>query len=66
MCAGCVFTAAAGASGARAWLQTRVSRRALKALTVVLFVAALGASSVSISGSSPPPRAGAAQASAAR
>jgi hypothetical protein len=57
MCAGCVMAAAAGASGARSWLQaqhaTWLTPRVLRAATIALFVAAFGFSSLTISGSTP-------------
>jgi nucleoside phosphorylase len=56
MCIGCAMTAAAGATGARTWLQAHhrawLTRRRLRAITVAMSVAALGVSSVGISGSS--------------
>jgi hypothetical protein len=49
MCAACIVAATAGASGARAWLQTRhlawLTPRRLGALTVALLVAGVVASS---------------------
>ena len=48
------MTAAAGATGARSWLQAHhISPRALRATTIALFVAAFGISSVGLSGSTP-------------
>jgi hypothetical protein len=59
MCAGCVMTAAAGATGIRSWLAARgftwMTPARLKRATVALLVAAFGISSVGISGSSPAP-----------
>jgi hypothetical protein len=56
------MAAAAGASGARAWLQahhmTWLTPRRLKAATAVLFVAATLVSSVGLSGSSKAPSGG--------
>jgi hypothetical protein len=56
------MAAAAGASGARAWLQahhmTWLTPRRLKAGTVALFVAATLASSVGLSGSTKAPTGG--------
>ena len=53
------MAAAAGASGARSWLQaqhvTWLTPRRLRAATIALFVAAFGLSSVSFSGSTPAP-----------
>lgn len=50
------MAAAAGASGARSWLQTRhltwLTPKRMKAATIAIFVAALLISSVGISGSS--------------
>jgi hypothetical protein len=50
------MAAAAGASGARSWLQARhttwLTPRRLKAATIALFTAAFGFSSLTISGSS--------------
>jgi hypothetical protein len=49
------MTAAAGATGARSWLQARhatwLTPRRLKAATIAMFVAAFGFSSVGLSGS---------------
>ena len=57
MCAGCVMAAAAGASGARSWLQaqhmTWLTPRVLRAMTIALFVVAFGFSSITLSGSAP-------------
>ena len=51
------MAAAAGASGARSWLQaqhmTWLTPRVLRAMTVVLFVVAFVFSSVTLSGSTP-------------
>jgi hypothetical protein len=59
MCAGCAIAAAAGASGARSWLQAQhlswLTPRRMRNATIALFVAAFGVSSVGISGSTPPP-----------
>jgi hypothetical protein len=56
---GCAMAAAAGATGARSWLQaqhlTWLTPRRLKATTVGLCVAALGVSTVGLSGSSAAP-----------
>lgn len=56
------MAAAAGASGARSWLQaqhvTWLTPRRLRAATIALFVAAFGFSSVSFSGSTPTPHHG--------
>jgi hypothetical protein len=58
MCAGCAIAAAAGASGARSWLQmqhlTWLTPRRMRAVTVAMFVAATLVSSVGLSGSSAP------------
>jgi hypothetical protein len=55
MCVGCAMTAAAGATGARSWLQaqhlTWLTPRRMRGVTVGLCVAALGVSSVGLSGS---------------
>jgi hypothetical protein len=52
------MAAAAGASGARTWLQahrrTWLTARRLRALTIALVVAAFGVSSIGLSGSSKP------------
>jgi hypothetical protein len=52
------MAAAAGATGARTWLQTRnmtwLSAKRLKAATAVLIVAAFGVSSIGLSGSTAP------------
>jgi hypothetical protein len=57
MCAGCVMAAAAGASGARSWLQAQsfhwLTPKRLRNGTIALFVAAFGFSSLTLSGSSP-------------
>jgi hypothetical protein len=49
------MAAAAGASGARTWLQTRhltwLTPRRMKAATVALFVAAFGVSTIGLSSS---------------
>jgi hypothetical protein len=51
------MAAAAGASGTRAWLQaqhqTWLTPRRMRAVTIGLFVAAFGISSVGLSGSTP-------------
>lgn len=56
------MAAAAGASGARSWLQaqhaTWLTPRRLRAATIALFVAAFGFSSLTFSGSTPPPHHG--------
>jgi hypothetical protein len=53
------MAAAAGATGARSWLQaqhmTWLTPRRMKAATATLFVVAFGVSSVGLSGSTPPP-----------
>ena len=49
MCAQCMAgaaTAAVAVTGSRAWLATKVNRRALKALTALLIVAGLLAASL--------------------
>jgi hypothetical protein len=52
------MAAAAGASGARAWLQTHhfawLTPRRLRAATVAVFAVAAGVSAVGLSGSSAP------------
>jgi hypothetical protein len=50
------MAAAAGASGARSWLQTQtwLTRRVLKGITIAMFVVAFGFSSLMISGSAAP------------
>jgi hypothetical protein len=57
MCAGCVMAAAAGASGARSWLQaqhmTWLTPKVLRAITIAMFVAAFAISSIGLSGSTP-------------
>ncbi len=59
MCAGCIMAATAGASGARAWLQTLnltwLTPKRMKAVTIALVVAAFAVSSVGISGSTAAP-----------
>ena len=61
MCAGCIMAATAGASGARAWLQTLnltwLTPQRMKAVTIALVVAAFAVSSVGISGSTAAPAA---------
>jgi hypothetical protein len=68
MCAGCVMAAAAGASGARSWLQARhatwLTPKRVRAATIALFVAAFGFSSISLGGSTPAQRHGTQPASA--
>lgn len=58
MCVGCAMAAAAGASGARCWLQSRhatwLTPRRLRRATIALFAAALLVSTVAFSGSSRP------------
>jgi hypothetical protein len=69
MCAGCAITAAAGASGTRAWLQTRdwswLTPRRLRRVTIGLCAGALAVSTVGFSGSTPTPSHAPAHASAA-
>jgi hypothetical protein len=52
------MAAAAGASGARSWLQARhntwLTPKRLRAATIALFVAAFGIASVGLSGSTAP------------
>jgi hypothetical protein len=59
MCAACAMAAAAGATGARSWLQaqhmTWLTPKRLKAATVTLFVLAGAVSTVGLSGSTKPP-----------
>lgn len=59
MCVACAMTAAAGASGARTYLQTHdfawLTPRRLKATTVALIVAALCISTIGLDGSSSAP-----------
>lgn len=54
MCVGCAMTAAAGATGARTWLQTRhatwLTPRLLRVATIVLLVLGFVVSSVGFSG----------------
>ena len=61
MCAACAIAAAAGASGARSWLQAQhvswLTPKRMRAATVTMFVVATGVSSVGLSGSSTPTRA---------
>ncbi|MEA2310057.1 MAG: hypothetical protein QOE28_25 [Solirubrobacteraceae bacterium] len=58
MCSACVMAAAAGATGARSGLQVIrhrwLTRRRLRALTVMLMAGAFGVSSVGVSGSTSP------------
>jgi hypothetical protein len=58
MCAACAMTAAVGATGARSWLQAQhaswLTERRLKIATVSIFSAAVLASTVTLSGSTPP------------
>ncbi len=53
------MAATAGASGLRAWLQaqhlTWLTPRLMRIVTIALLFAAVGISSVAISGSTPPP-----------
>lgn len=59
------MAAATGASGARAWLQSRhltwLTPGRMKAVTAALLVAAFAVSSIGLSGSTRPPAAAAAQ-----
>jgi hypothetical protein len=59
MCAGCIMAATAGASGARAWLQTLhlpwLTPQVMKAITIGLIVVAFAISSIGLSGSTAPP-----------
>ncbi len=61
MCAGCAMTAMAGASGARAWLQSQgwtwLTPRRLRRATIGLFVVATLVSTVGLSGSTKPEQA---------
>ena len=70
MCAACAITAAAGASGARAWLQTRdwswLTPRRLRRVTIALCAGALAVSTVGFSGSTPAPAPAHASAPASR
>ena len=54
MCATCAFTAAAGVTGLRAWLQARpwmwLTQARLRAITIVAAVVAFAFVSVSLSG----------------
>lgn len=65
MCAACAMVAATGASGARAWLQSRhltwLTPRRMKAVTATLLVAAFAVSSIGLTGSTSPTAASAAQ-----
>jgi hypothetical protein len=58
MCAGCVMSAMAGATGLRSWLQTHnmswLTPERLKRITIALFVVAFALSSVMIGGSAVP------------
>jgi hypothetical protein len=60
MCAGCAMSALAGASGVRAWLQSRgwgfLTPQRLRRATVALFVAATLVSTIGLSGSSKSPQ----------
>lgn len=51
MCSVCVYTAASGVAGLRAWLQTRrwtwLTRRRLSGLTALAILVALGVATVS-------------------
>jgi hypothetical protein len=66
MCAGCAMSAMAGASGLRAWLQTRgwsfVTPERLRRATIAAFVVATLVSTVGLSGSTRPAAAGSASA----
>jgi hypothetical protein len=59
MCGACAMAAAAGATGARTWLQARhmtwLTTQRLRAITIALFIAALAVSSIGLSGSSSAP-----------
>jgi hypothetical protein len=58
MCAGCVMSAMAGATGLRSWLQTHnmswLTPERLRRVTIALFVVAFAVSSVMIGGSAAP------------
>jgi hypothetical protein len=58
MCAACAMAAAAGASGARTWLQARhmtwLTPQRMKAITVALFIAAFCVSTIGLNSSSSP------------
>jgi hypothetical protein len=58
MCVMCAMTAAAGATGARTWLQnshaTWLTPRRMKAATIGVMSVAIGVSTVGFSGSTPP------------
>jgi hypothetical protein len=68
MCAACAMAAAAGATGARSWLQaqhvTWLTPRRMRAATITIFVVAGGVSTVGLSGSTTPAMHPAAQHSA--
>jgi hypothetical protein len=55
MCAGCAMTAMAGASGVRAWLQSRgwtfLTPERLRRVTIAVFAVATVVSTVGLSGS---------------
>lgn len=52
MCSVCAYTAAAGVTGLRAWLQTRrwdwLARRRLRAITIASMVVGLGFAAVAL------------------
>jgi hypothetical protein len=52
MCSVCVYTAAAGVTGLRAWLQTRrwnwLTRRRLRGVTVAVMIMGLAAATVTL------------------
>jgi hypothetical protein len=59
MCVACAMTAAAGATGARTWLQnshaTWLTPRRMRVATIGVMSAALAVSTVGLSGSTPAP-----------
>jgi hypothetical protein len=59
MCVACAMTAAAGATGARTWLQnshaTWLTPRRMRAATIGVMTVAFGVSTVGLSGSTPAP-----------
>lgn len=58
MCAACAIAAAAGASGAKAWLQahhlTWLTEARVRAITIALLIAMVAVSSIGFSGTTKP------------
>jgi hypothetical protein len=70
MCVACAMTAAAGATGARTWLQnshaTWLTRRRMRVATIGMMSAAFAVSTVGLSGTTPAPHTSGNHATAAK